>query len=139
MVGTGSVRDITTFVSLYLLLSLPPFLYLNRDLSPFVSNIAVLATAGPVVLVIIASLFFVSDGVGRYTNFFVAVTDLYSVVVDLAFVLAAVSWWAVPEVATRFQWGAQLRYVLTAIIICHVPMILFLSLLTIMGRAQTAS
>lgn len=139
MVGTSSVRDITTFVSLYLLLSLPPFLYLNQDLSALVSNIALLATAGTVVLVIIASLFFVSEGVGRYTNFFVDVTDLYSVVVDLAFVLAAVSWWAVPEFATRFQWGAQLRYVLTAIIVCHVPMVLFLSLLTIMGRAQTAS
>ena len=139
MVGAHPVRDITTFVSLYLLLSLPPFLYLNRGLSTLVTNIALLATVGTVALVVLTSLFFVSEGVGRYTEFFFAVTDVYSVVVDLAFVLAAVSWWAVPELATRFEWGAQFRYVITAIIVCQVPMVLFLSLLTIMGRAQTSA
>jgi heme/copper-type cytochrome/quinol oxidase subunit 4 len=139
MSGRRPVRDITTFVSLYLLLSLPPFLYLNQDLSAAVANIALVATAGTVVLVLVASLFFISDGVERYTDFFFAVTDVYSVVVDLAFVLGAVSWWVVPELATRFELGAQLRYVLAAIIICHVPMVLFLSLLTIMGRARTAA
>jgi len=138
MVGTNPVRDITTFVSLYLLLSLPPFLYLNQGLSELVTDIALLATVGTVLLVVTTALVFISDGVERYTDFFFSLTDLYSVVVDLAFVLAAVSWWAVPELATRFQWGAQLRYVLTAIIVCHVPMVLFLSLLTIMGRARTA-
>ncbi|WP_277541122.1 hypothetical protein [Haloarcula laminariae] len=138
MVGTNPVRDTTTFVSLYLLLSLPPFLYLNRGLSAVVTNLALVATAGTVALVLTAGLFFLSDGVGRYTEFFFAVTDVYSVVVDLAFVLAAVSWWVVPELATRFQW-AELRYVLTAVIVCHVPMVLFLSLLTVMGRARTAA
>jgi len=128
-----------TFVSLYLLLSLPPFLYLNRGLSTLVTNIALLATVGTVGLVVVTSLFFVSDGVERYTDFFFAVTDVYSVVVDLSFVLGATSWWLVPELATRFEVGAQLRYVLAAIIICHVPMVLFLSLLTIMGRARTAA
>jgi len=138
-VGANPVRDITTFVSLYLLLSLPPFLYLNRGLSTLVTNIALLATVGTVGLVVVTSLFFVSDGVERYTDFFFAVTDVYSVVVDLSFVLGATSWWLVPELATRFEVGAQLRYVLAAIIICHVPMVLFLSLLTIMGRARTAA
>lgn len=138
MVGAHPVRDITTFVSLYLLLSLPPFLYLNRDLSTEVTTVAMLAAAGTAVLVVTTVLFFVSDGVGRYTDFFFAVTDVYSVVVDLAFVLAAVSWWAVPQLAVSLGWGVELRFVLTAIIVCHVPMILFLSLLTIMGRAQTA-
>ena len=137
--GANPVRDITTFVSLYLLLSLPPFLYLNRGLSTLVTNIALLATVGTVGLVVVTSLFFVSDGVERYTDFFFAVTDVYSVVVDLSFVLGATSWWLVPELATRFEVGAQLRYVLAAIIICHVPMVLFLSLLTIMGRARTAA
>ena len=138
MVGGRAVRDIMTFVSCYLLLSLPPFLFLNRNLSALVANIALLATVGTVALVLVTSLFLVSDGVERYTDFFFAVTDVYSVVVDLAFVLAAVSWWAIPRIVTRFQWGGQLRYVLTAIIVCHVPMVLFLSLLTVMGRAQTA-
>ena len=126
-------------MSLYLLLSLPPFLYLNRGLSALVANIALLAVVGTVLLVLTTALFFVSDGVERYTDFFVSVTDLYSVVVDLAFVLAATSWWAVPEAVRYFQVGAELRVVLAAIIICHVPMVLFLSLLTIMGRAQTAA
>jgi len=139
MVGANPVRDITTFVSLYLLLSLPPFLYLNQGLSTAVTNLALVATAGTVLLVLTASLFFISDGVERYTDFFFAVTDVYSVVVDLSFVLGAVSWWLVPELATRFAWGTQLRYVLTAIIVCHVPMVLFLSLLTVMGRAQTSA
>lgn len=138
MVGADPVRDVTTFVSLYLLLSLPPFLYLNRGLSAVVTNVAMVATGGTLVLVLTAVLFFASDGVGRYTDFFFAVTDVYSVAVDLAFVLAAVSWWTVPVLATRFHW-AELRYVLTAIIVCHVPMVLFLSLLTIMGRARTAA
>ncbi|WP_324662056.1 hypothetical protein [Haloarcula sediminis] len=139
MGGVNPVKDITTFVSLYLLLSLPPFLYLNRGLSAVVTNLALVATAGTVLLVLTAALFFASDGVRRYTEFFFAVTDVYSVIVDLAFVFAAVSWWTVPELATRFQWGAELRYVLTAIIVCHVPMVLFLSLLTVMGRARTAA
>jgi len=138
MVGEKPVRDVTTFVSLYLVLSLPPFLYLNRGLSTLVTNIALVAAVGTVALVIVTSLFLISDGVERYTNFFVAVTDVYSAVVDLAFVVAAVSWWAVPELVTRYEWGGELRYVITAIILCHVPMVLFLSLLTIMGRAQTS-
>lgn len=135
MVGGRAVRDITTFVSLYLVLSLPPFLYLNQNLSGLVTNIALLAVVGTVGLVIVTSLFFVSDGVERYTDFFFSVTDVYSVVVDLSFVLAAVSWWAVPELAVSLTQRPELRLVLTAIIICQVPMVLFLSLMTIMGRA----
>jgi len=137
MVGEHPVRDITTFVSLYLLLSLPPFLYLNRDLSAGVTNIALVAAIGTLVLVLTTGLFFVSDGVGRYTDFFFAVTDVYSVVVDLSFVLAAISWWLVPEVAVSLVAGLELRVVLAAIIICQVPMVLFLSLMTVIGQART--
>jgi len=133
MVGDQPVRDITVFVTLYLLLSLPPFLYLNRDLSAGVVNVALLATMGTTALVVVASLFFISEGVERYTGFLFAVTDVFSVVVDLAFVLAAVSWWAVPELAVRTMESPELRLVLAAIIVCHVPMVLFLSLMTIIG------
>jgi len=133
MVGDQPVRDITVFVTLYLLLSLPPFLYLNRDLSAGVVNVALLATIGTTGLVVVASLFFISEGVERYTGFLFAVTDVFSVVVDLAFVLAAVSWWAVPELAVRTTASPELRLVLAAIIVCHVPMVLFLSLMTIIG------
>ncbi|MDS0281757.1 hypothetical protein [Haloarcula onubensis] len=136
MVGKQPVRDITTFVSLYLLLSLPPFLYLNRDLSAEVATIALVAVVGTVALVLVTGLFFVSDGVERYTDFFFAVTDVYSVVVDLSFVLAAVSWWLVPELALATLPDPELRVVLAAIVICQVPMVLFLSLMTLIGRVQ---
>lgn len=136
MADGRAVRDITVFVSLYLLLSLPPFLYLNRDLSVLVSDIAVLAAVGTTALVVVTGLFVASDGVERYTQFLFAVTDVYSVVVDLSFVVAAVSWWAVPELAAEVRPNPQLRYVLIAVIVCHVPMILFLSLMTVIGRAR---
>ena len=87
-------------------------------------------------LVLTTGLFFVSEGVGRYTDFFFAVTDVYSVVVDLSFVLAAISWWLVPEVAVSLVAGLELRVVLAAIIICQVPMVLFLSLMTVIGQAR---
>ena len=137
MVGTNRVRDITTFVSLYLILSLPPFLYLNRDLSAGVTNIALVAAVGTLGLVLTTGLFFVSEGVGRYTDFFFAVTDVYSVLVDLSFVLAAVSWWLVPELAGSLMEEPELRVVLAAVITCQVPMVLFLSLMTIIGQART--
>jgi len=136
MASGRAVRDITVFVSLYLLLSLPPFLYLNRDLSALVSDIALLAAVGTTALVVVTGLFVASDGVERYTQFFFAVTDVYSVVVDLSFVLAAVSWWAVPELAAEMSRDPPFRYLLIAIIVCQVPMILFLSLLTVIGRAR---
>ena len=59
--GGQPVRDITTFVSLSLVLSLPPFLLLYRELSAEVVNFAVVAALGTV-------LFFVSDGVGKYIS-----------------------------------------------------------------------
>ena len=136
MVGENPIRDVTVFVSLYLVLSLPPFLSLNRNLSSVVTDIALLAAVGTLALVLVTVLFFVSEGVERYTNFFFAVTDVYSIVVDLSFVLAATSWWLVPEVAVSTGLTTELRVVLVAIIVCQVPMVLFLSLMTVIGQAQ---
>jgi len=136
MVGENPIRDVTVFVSLYLVLSLPPFLSLNRDLSSVVTDIALLAAVGTLALVLVTVLFFVSEGVERYTNFFFAVTDVYSIVIDLSFVLAATSWWLVPEVAVSTGLTTELRVVLVAIIVCQVPMVLFLSLMTVIGQAQ---
>ena len=136
MVGENPIRDVTVFVSLYLVLSLPPFLSLNRDLSSVVTDIALLAAVGTLALVLVTALFFVSEGVERYTNFFFAVTDVYSIVIDLSFVLAATSWWLVPEVAVSAGLTTELRVVLVAIIVCQIPMVLFLSLMTVIGQAQ---
>jgi len=136
MVGGNAVRDVTVFVSLYLILSLPPFLALNRDLSTSVVSIALVASLGTVGLALVAGLFLASEGVDRYTDFLFSVSDLFSVVVDLSFVLAAVSWWAVPEVVMRYELGLGLGPVIAAIIVCHIPMVLLLSLMTIVGEVQ---
>jgi len=136
MVGENPIRDVTVFVSLYLVLSLPPFLSLNRDLSSVVTDIALLAAVGTLALVLVTVLFFVSEGVERYTNFFFAVTDVYSIVIDLSFVLAATSWWLVPEVAVSTGLTTELRVILVAIIVCQIPMVLFLSLMTVIGQVQ---
>jgi hypothetical protein len=136
MAGERPVREVTTFVSLYLVLSLPPFLFLNRDLSAEVATVALLATVGATALVVVTALFVVSEGVERYTGFLFGLSDIYSVVVDLAFLLAAVSWWLVPELAVRLVSAPELRVVLAAVIICQVPMVLLLSAMTMVGRAQ---
>jgi len=136
MVGGQAIRDVTTFVSAYLVLSLPPFLVLNRELSAEVVDLALLATVGTVALFLLAVLFVISDGVGKYTRFLGTVTDGFSVVVDLSFVLAAVSWWLVPETALAVRPGVELGVVLAAIITCQVPMLFFLSMMTVLGHAQ---
>ena len=124
------VRDVATFVSLYLVLSLPPFLLLNRDLSAGVVNIALAATVGATALVVVTGLVVLSEGVDVPSQ---DVRRLF----DLAFLLAAVSWWLVPELAVRLLSAPELRFVLAAVIVCQVPMVLFLSAMTVVGRAQS--
>ena len=136
MVGENPIRDVTIFVSAYLVLSLPPFLLLNRDLSSEVLSFAVLAGGGTLLLVVTTTLLLASDGVGRYTEFFFAPTDIYSVLVDLAFILAAASWWLIPEVAVKVRPGVELPVVITAIIVSHLPMVLLLSMMTIIADAK---
>jgi len=136
MARGNAVRDVTVFVSLYLVLSLPPFLYLNQGLSSLVNNVALVASLGTAGLAIVAGLVLANEGVTRYTQFLFSISDAFSALVDLSFVLAAVSWWAVPEAVMRLALGLGLAQVITAIIICHVPMVLLLSLMTIVGEVQ---
>lgn len=136
--GRGPIRDVLVFVTLYLLLSLPPFLALNPDLSSGVLRTATVAVFGTVLLAVIAGLFLAKEGVDRFVQFLLAPTDLLSIVVALAFVVAAISWWAVLEVAIFYELDPSLDMVLGAIIICHIPMVLFLSLMTAIGKTQGA-
>jgi hypothetical protein len=133
MVGENPIRDVTIFVSAYLVLSLPPFLFLNRELSTAVLNVAVLAGGGTILLVVVATLLLASEGVGRYTEFFFGPSDSFSVLVDFAFVFGATSWWLVPEVAVSIRRDVGLPIVITVIIISHLPMVLLLSLMTIVA------
>jgi hypothetical protein len=138
MLGGKPVRDVTIFVSLYLLLSLPPFLALNRELSPVVTDIAVLAVLGTGLIVVIAALFLAEEGVDRFTQFLLGPTDIPSIVVDAMFVLAAVSWWLVPEIAFYLGRGLELRILLVVVLICHLPAVLILSLMTAIGKTKVA-
>jgi len=132
------VRDVTVFVSLYLVLSMLPFLLLNRDLSPEVTGVATFATLGTAALFAIAGLFLASEGVGRYRQFLLVPSDPLSVVVDAAFVLAPVSWWVAPEVAFYYEVGVDLGDLLGIVLVCHLPLVLFLSLMTAIGKAKGA-
>ncbi len=136
MPGGEPLRDVFVFVTLYLLLSLPPFLALNPDLSPKVVQTATIALLGTGLLAVVAGLFLAREGVDRFVQFLLAPTDLLSVVVLVAFVAAAVSWWAVPEVAFYYELGLTLDVILGAIIVSQIPMVLFLSLMTAIGKTE---
>jgi len=88
-----------------------------------------------VALVVLAALVLASEGVSRYNRFLAAPTDLLSVLVALSFLLAATAWWLVPELFFRFEVGLSFDSLLTVVIFCQLPMVLFLSLLTVIGKA----
>lgn len=138
MSGNQPVRDVIVFVTVYLVLSLLPFLVLNPDLSTGVRRTATIAALGTALLVFVAGLFLASEGVDRFVQFLRAPTDLLSVVVIVSYLGAAVSWWAVPEVGYYLDVALTIDTVLGAIIVCHVPMVLFLSLMTAIGKAEGA-
>jgi hypothetical protein len=134
------IRDIVLFVSLYLVFSLPLFLLLNFEVLGAVReriaiDVITIAISGAVLFVVFAGLMLSREGVDRYTQFLLAPTDVLSVFVELAFLLAAVSWWLVPEIVFYFEldWGLDL--LLAIILACQLPMILFLSLMTAIGKA----
>jgi hypothetical protein len=135
-VGSKPVRAVTVFVSLYLLLSLPPFLALNPDLSAVVADIATVAILGTALIAVVATLFLAEEGVDRFTQFLLGPTDFPTVFVDGMFVLAAVSWWLVPEIAFYLGRGLELRILLVAVLVCHLPMVLILSLMTAIGKSK---
>lgn len=133
-------RDIVVFVTLYLLLSLLPFLYFNREvvgavrdrLLPF--DVVTVAVAGTGLFVIVSALLLAEEGVERYNQFLFAPTDALSVLVVASFVLAAVSWWLVPELGFRYEWGLSFDLLVMGVLLCQLPMLLFLSLMTAVGK-----
>ncbi|MFT4923310.1 MAG: hypothetical protein ACI8XM_002536 [Haloarculaceae archaeon] len=130
------VRDVTVFVSLYLMISLPPFLFLY-DIPRELIGVAAVATVGTVLLLGATGAFLASEGVDRFTQFLFAPTDVLSVVVDLVFVLAAAAWWFVPQLVFYFEWEVTLEILFALILIAHIPMVLLLSLMNTIGKAQS--
>lgn len=140
MAGDEAFRDVVIFGTVYLLLSLVPFLLLNREVLDEVRDrlatldVVLLGVFGTVALVVVSALVLFREGIDRYNQFLFAPTDFLSVLVELAFLLAAVSWWAVPELLFRTNWELSLDIVLLAVLLCQLPMVLFLSLMTVAGK-----
>lgn len=132
----GPVRRIVVVVGAYLLVSFPPYLYLNWDAVADRSFVLLLAAAGTGLVVLLAGLFLLSDGLTRYGALLVGRTDPLTFVVKATFLLAAASWWLVPEVVFVLDVPVGLPMVFTAIAIAHLPVMLFLSLTTIIGESQ---
>lgn len=134
------ITDVVVFTTLYLFLSLPPFLLVNqavlsgvrRRLAPV--DVVAVAVAGTVGLVVLTALVLAREGVSRYNRFLAAPTDLLSVLVALSFLFAATAWWLVPELLFRFEVGLSFDLLLIVVLFCQLPMILFLSLLTAIGK-----
>ena len=141
MFGRSIYRAYLTFVGLYLLLSLPPFLALNFEFVQQVYTRVVVpdltVAVGLVLLtfLIMYMLTLADDGVDRYVEFLRAPTDVLSILIILSFLWAAMSWWAVPELVFFYDFDLTLTELLLPILVSQIPMLLFLSLLTAIGKA----
>lgn len=135
-------RTVLGFLTVYLLLSVPPFLYLNQAvLGDVVEQLSVFDREAAVwlvsALVVFLGLFRASEGIQRYNRFLLAPTNLVAFLVALSFVIAAVSWWAVLEVVVYLGLDLTLNQILVVILVCQAPMVVFLSLMTVLGKAMS--
>lgn len=142
MARFGGYRDVLVFVAAYLLLSLPPFVLIRRARlsalrAELARNLVVLSLLGTIVLLILALALLARTGVTRYVEFLHSPTDLLSVLVELAFLAAATSWWLVPVVDGVYDAGLTTDVQLAVIVGLHGPLVLFLSLLTAAEYART--
>ncbi len=144
MVNLGVFRTTLSFLFLYLVLSLPPFLYLNREVLDAVVESLTVTDPLTLVWLLIGSGVFLGllqahEGVDRYNQFFTVPDRPFALVVSLAFVLAAISWWLVPELIFAFELQVTLTQLLSVILACQVPMVVFLSFMIIIERAPASS
>jgi hypothetical protein len=142
MPETGQYRTVLGFLLGYLLLAWPPFLYLNQEVLGEVT--AQLSTIDPLTgvwivggLVVVLGLARAREGVQRYNQFLAAPSNAVAFFVALSFLVAAVSWWALPELVFTLDLGLSLNQVLLLILACQAPMLVFLSLMTVLGKAMS--
>ena len=141
MFGRTVYRAYLTFIGLYLVLSLPPFLALNFTFVQEVYTRVVVPDLTVAVGLVLLTFFILylltlaDDGVDRYVDFLTAPTDVLSILVILSFAWAAISWWAVPELVFFYEIDLTLTQLMLPILASQIPMLLFLSLLTAIGRA----
>jgi hypothetical protein len=129
-------------VGLYLGIAVPPYAALNwivvgrvlERLSPPtpLEALGVLAVA----VSLFGALVWAADGVDRFVQFLVAPTDSLSIFVGVSLLLAAASWWAVPEIVLAVAGRVNPAVLYGAVFASHVPLLLFLSLLTVVGIAH---
>jgi hypothetical protein len=135
-------RDVVLFVSLYLLLSVPAFFYINwRTVVGVVDRIYPPDVIGLTVLTVLSGLllygFLLADrGVNRFNQFLLVPSDVPSILVALSFLWAAISWWATPELLHTLGVELTLNLYLAVVVASQLPMILLLSLMTAVGRAS---
>ena len=129
-------------VGLYLVVAVPPYAALNWDIVT-----RVLARSFPpsplqllgvlvVAAVLLGALGWASAGVDRFVQFLVAPTDTLSILVGVSFLFAAASWWAVPAVVLALAGRVPPPVLYVVVFASHVPLLLFLSLLTVAGLAH---
>lgn len=142
MADTREYQTVLAFLLGYLLLAWPPFLYLNQEVLGEVT--AQLSTIDPLTgvwivggLVVVLGLARAQDGVERYNQFLAAPSNTVAFLVALSYLVAAVSWWALPEIVFTLEFGLTLNQVLLLILVCQAPMLVFLSLMTVLGKAMS--
>lgn len=144
MVGGVNYRAVVAFVSLYLLFSLPPFLVLNwgvvrtvyaREFPPDPSLLAALVVG---VSLLLGVIFLAESGIDRYSDFVMAPNDPLSILLGSSFLWAGISWWFLPELVFVTDTPIPLNILLVLVLLSQLPMLLFLALLTAVGRARTA-
>ncbi|MFB6311876.1 MAG: hypothetical protein ABEH64_11935 [Salinirussus sp.] len=136
MVTLRAVWDLVVLVTTYLLFSLVPFVLLSpHRVSGFRSwiaqNVIYVAFLGTFMLTILSLLVVAWTGVERYVDILRTPTDPLSIVVGATFLMAAVSWWLLPAINQAFAFGLSTEGVILAVVVAHIPVVLFMSLLTV--------
>lgn len=139
---TGGYRNVLTFLSLYLLFAVPPFAALNWHLvlavyeeyvPPDPLGIAILALGASWLFV---GCLLADRGIDRYIQFIFWPNDLPSILVDGGFLWAAISWWAIPEIAAEADLYLTVDTYVLLTFISQLPLVLLLALFTVLGEAK---
>mgnify|MGYP000153300144 CR=1 FL=1 len=140
--GQRQYLHVVAFLGCYLGLSVVPYAALHWSevravvdgyYPPGPVGLAVWTLGSALLLV---GLLVANQGVERYVQFLFWPTDPLAALVDASYVWAAVSWWALPEIAAAVDASPTLLGYLVGVVASHVPAVVFLSLLTAVGEAH---
>lgn len=134
--------DVLTFFVLYILVAGVPYAALNWAVvttvvsSYYPPDPVGVAVWGLGALLLFVGLLLADPGVERYVEFLFWPTDLVSAAVDATYLWAAMSWWAIPELASLLDVSASWQLYLAGVFLSHVPPLLVLTVLTTVGFAK---